>query len=111
MTNFPALALPRWGGACAALCLLLPGLAAGQEVNWKYKYGEARDEAVKTGRPLFIDVGSDNCHWYKQLDSRTFNDPEVASILNERFIPVRINADQDPYYIKALRIQSYPTLV
>jgi thioredoxin-like negative regulator of GroEL len=111
MTILATLALPRWRTVCTALCLLLPGLAAGEEVNWRSDYKKAREEAERTGRPLFIDVGSDNCYWCKQLDTRTFTDAEVITLLNQRFIPLRINADHDPYYIKALRVQSYPTMV
>jgi thioredoxin-like negative regulator of GroEL len=101
----------RWGSVCATVCLLFPALAMAEEVHWRPDYATARKEAEKSGQPLFIDLGGENCPWCKKLDTTTLTEPEVVSVLNSRFIPVKINGDRDPYYAKALRITSYPTMV
>jgi thioredoxin-related protein len=81
------------------------------EVAWRSDYARAMKEAAEKGRPLLVDVGSDNCYWCKQLDAKTFTDPELVKLLNERCIPLKVNGSHNAYLVQALRIQSYPTLV
>jgi thioredoxin-related protein len=75
--------------------LLLTGalLATAQEdVNWM-SIEEAAMRAVEEPRIMVIDVYTDWCGWCKRQDATTFADPEVASILNENFYPVKLNAE------------------
>ena len=95
---------------CLAGCLL-PSTASAQEVEWRQDYGKARQEAIDKNRPLLIDVGTENCYFCKQLDQRTFKDAAIVTMLNERCIPLRIDAEQHPRLTEALRVQYYPTLV
>lgn len=85
--------------------------AAAQAVNWRDDYKKAREEAVQTGRPLLVDFGTQNCYWCKHLDEKTFRDPAVVTLLNERFIPLKIDGERSPALAAALRVQKYPTLV
>jgi thioredoxin-like negative regulator of GroEL len=95
------------------LCCVWGSLPAApaQEVEWRQDYGKARQEAVEKNRPLLIDVGTENCFFCKQLDMRTFKDPAIIALLNERCVPLRIDADQHPRLTEALRVEYYPTLV
>lgn len=90
---------------------VLPVSAMAQEVEWRLDYGKARQEAVEKNRPLFIDVGTENCHYCKQLDLRTFKDPTIVALLNERCIPLKIDADHNSRLAEALKVEYYPTLV
>ncbi|QJX00714.1 thioredoxin family protein [Frigoriglobus tundricola] len=85
--------------------------AAAQEVRWRHDYSAARREAAETGRPLLLDFGTEACVWCRKLDATTFRDPNVAKLLNDRFIPVKIDANQEPKLTAALSIDSFPTLV
>jgi thioredoxin-like negative regulator of GroEL len=99
---------------CIACCLMhtvLPASGWAQEVEWRLDYGKARQEALEKNRPLMIDVGTEHCYFCKQLDSRTFKDPAVVSLLNERCIPLKIDADQHARLAEALKVEYYPTLV
>jgi thioredoxin-like negative regulator of GroEL len=60
---------------------------------------------------LVIDFGTENCYWCKQLEQRTFIDPAVVTLLNERCIPLHIDAARSPDLIEKMNIQNYPTLV
>ncbi len=97
---------------CVVLALLV-GVARADEpaVAWRTDYNKARLEASAKGRPLLIDIGTESCFWCKQLDARTFNNPAIVALLNERFVPLKVDADRAPQLAQALRIQSYPTLV
>lgn len=56
------------------------------------------EEAVKKSqtekRPIFVDVYTDWCGWCKVMDKNTFNDPQVAKLLNEKFYAVKFDAEQ-----------------
>lgn len=56
------------------------------------------EEAVKKSktekRPIFIDVYTDWCGWCKVMDKNTFNEVNVAKLLNEKFFPVKFNGEQ-----------------
>lgn len=106
-------ALTRLVYSCAALCLLSLSLTAAraEEIQWRHDYDAARKEAESKKRPLLLDFGTENCYWCKQLDARTFRDPAVAQLVNERFIPLRIDAQATPVLTEKLHIQNFPTLV
>jgi thioredoxin-like negative regulator of GroEL len=93
--------------------ICVPGTAPvrAQEVSWRNDYNRARQEAADKGVPLLIDIGTENCYWCKQLDARTFKDPALVAYVNERTVPLRIDAQRAPGLTDALKIQSYPTLV
>ena len=87
------------------------GTASAQDVKWRTDYTAARKEATETGRALLLDFGTEACFWCKKLDATTFRDPKVVKLLNERFIPVKIDAQKHRQLTDALGIESYPTLV
>jgi thioredoxin-related protein len=45
-------------------------------------------------RKIFVDVYTDWCGWCKVMDKNTFADPVVAKLLNEKFYPVKFDAEQ-----------------
>ena len=77
--------------------VLWAGLAFGQEhsgpVKW-LTFEQAVEKSAKEKRLIFIDVYTDWCGWCKVMDKNTFSDPQVARILNEKFYPVKFNAEQ-----------------
>lgn len=62
-------------------------------VKWM-SFEEAIEKAKVEKKKIFIDVYTDWCGWCKVMDKNTFNDPEVAKVLNEKFYPVKFNAEQ-----------------
>jgi thioredoxin-like negative regulator of GroEL len=91
--------------------LLSSSVAGAQEVRWRYDYNEARKEAVEKNRPLILDFGTESCFWCKKLDATTFQESAIVESLNERFIPLKVDAHKSAALADALRIQSYPTLI
>lgn len=100
-------------GRLLCLLVLLASARAGSadEVKWRNDYGRALKEATERGVPLFLDIGTENCYWCKQLDARTFTDPEIIQLLNSRCIPLKVDGNKQTFLVQALRVQSYPTLV
>lgn len=65
-------------------------------VDW-YPWGaEAHDQAKKMDRPLFLSIGYAACHWCHVMERECFMDEEVAVLLNEHFIPVKVDREEHP---------------
>lgn len=62
-------------------------------VNW-LTFEQAVEKSKLQKRPVFIDVYTDWCGWCKVMDKNTFNDPQIAQILNEKFYAVKFNGEQ-----------------
>ncbi len=70
-----------------------PMLAEGGAVKW-YTFEQAIEKNKAEKRTIFIDVYTDWCGWCKVMDKNTFNEPQVAKLLNEKFYAVKFNAEQ-----------------
>lgn len=81
------------------------------EVKWRTDYTTARKESHEKGLPLVIDFGTVNCFWCKKLDESTFRDARVVATMNEKFIPLKIDAERDVQLREMLRVNVYPTIV
>ena len=62
-------------------------------VGWM-TFAEAVEKSKTEKKKIFIDVYTDWCGWCKVMDKQTFSDPQVAKLLNEKFYPVKFNAEQ-----------------
>jgi thioredoxin-related protein len=63
------------------------------EVKWM-TFEEAVEKSKTEKRKIFIDVYTDWCGWCKVMDKKTFSEPAVAKLLNEKYYPVKFNAEQ-----------------
>ena len=62
-------------------------------VKWM-SFEEAIEKSKTEKRKIFIDVYTDWCGWCKVMDKNTFSEAQVAKILNEKFYPVKFDAEQ-----------------
>ncbi len=85
--------------------------AMAEEVSWRSDYAQARKEAEEKNRPLLLDFGTEACFWCKRLDATTFKDPAVVEMLNQRLIPIKIDANKESQLAQTLQISSYPTVI
>ncbi len=85
--------------------------AAVQEVKWRSDYNQARKEAKDKGLPLVIDIGLKTCQPCKRMEETTFRDPKVVGVMNERFVPLKVDAEIDFQLASTLQITAYPTVV
>ncbi|WAA13119.1 thioredoxin domain-containing protein [Fervidibacillus halotolerans] len=67
-----------------------------QPVDW-YPWGkEAFEKAKRENKPLLVSIGYSTCHWCHVMARETFEDEEVANILNERFVAVKVDREERP---------------
>ena len=65
-------------------------------VDW-YPWGEeAINKAKEENKLLFISIGYSTCHWCHVMNRESFNDNEVADVLNEYFIPIKVDREERP---------------
>ena len=70
--------------------------AASQRIEW-FPWGpEPFDLARRTGRPILLDIGASWCHWCHVMDEGTYSDPEVARLLLEGFVAIKVDRDEHP---------------
>ncbi|HLZ17939.1 MAG TPA: DUF255 domain-containing protein [Cyclobacteriaceae bacterium] len=62
-------------------------------VKWM-TFEEAVEKSKTEKRKIFVDVFTDWCGWCKVMDKSTFPDPAIADLLNEKFYPVKFDAEQ-----------------
>ncbi len=65
-------------------------------VDWRPWGEEAFEEARRTGRAVFLSVGYSTCHWCHVMERESFEDLEIARVLNERFVPVKVDREERP---------------
>jgi len=65
-------------------------------VNW-YPWGEeAFEEAKRQDKPVFLSIGYSTCHWCHVMEKESFEDDEVAQILNRDFIAIKVDREERP---------------
>ena len=70
--------------------------AAEQPIEW-FPWGPDPFElARRTKRPILLDIGASWCHWCHVMDEGTYSDPEVARLLLQHFVAVKVDRDEHP---------------
>jgi len=65
-------------------------------VDW-YPWGQAAlDKARQEDKPIFLSVGYSTCHWCHVMERESFENEDVAKVLNEHFVPVKVDREERP---------------
>jgi len=67
-----------------------------QPIQWHEWSEEAFSAAKRENKPMLLDIGAVWCHWCHVMDRESYDDPEVAKIVNENFIAVKVDRDERP---------------
>lgn len=65
-------------------------------VDWYPWGGEAFGRAVAEDKPIFLSIGYSTCHWCHVMERESFEDEEVARILNKHFIAIKVDREERP---------------
>jgi hypothetical protein len=67
-----------------------------QPVRW-HPWGEAAfARAQAEDKPILLDIGAVWCHWCHVMDRESYENPEIAALINEHFVAVKVDRDERP---------------
>src|SRR4051812_27553153 len=67
-----------------------------QPIQW-HEWGEgAFEKAKRENKPILLDIGAVWCHWCHVMDRESYEDPETAQIINQRFVAIKVDRDKRP---------------
>ena len=67
-----------------------------QPVSWQ-AWGEAAFSRAQTeNKPILLDIGAVWCHWCHVMDRESYEDAEIARIINDHFVAVKVDRDERP---------------
>jgi uncharacterized protein len=70
--------------------------ASHQPIGW-HEWGDAVFERAKAeDKPILLDIGAVWCHWCHVIDRESYENVEIAKIINEHFVPVKVDRDERP---------------
>ena len=65
-------------------------------VDW-YPWGpEALERARSEDRPIFLSIGYAACHWCHVMERESFESPEIAGLMNEQFVSIKVDREERP---------------
>ena len=65
-------------------------------VDW-YPWGDAAFEKARSeDKPIFLSIGYSTCHWCHVMERESFEDPEVARLMNDTFVSIKVDREERP---------------
>ncbi|HID65500.1 MAG TPA: thioredoxin domain-containing protein, partial [Aquificaceae bacterium] len=65
-------------------------------VDWYPWCKEAFEKAKKENKPIFLSIGYSTCHWCHVMEKESFEDEEIAEILNKYFVSIKVDREERP---------------
>lgn len=65
-------------------------------VDWRAWSQEALDDAKKENKLVLVSIGYSSCHWCHVMEEETFENEEVAKVMNENFVNIKVDREERP---------------
>ncbi|MCZ7400908.1 MAG: thioredoxin domain-containing protein [Candidatus Methanoperedens sp.] len=65
-------------------------------VNWHPWGEEAFEKAKSEDKPIFLSIGYSTCHWCHVMEKESFEDEQVAALMNEAFVNIKVDREERP---------------
>ena len=65
-------------------------------VDWFAWKEEAFAKAKREDKPVFLSIGYSTCHWCHVMEGESFEDEEVAELLNRGFVAIKVDREERP---------------
>lgn len=79
------------------------------DIKWREWGKESFAEARKGDKPILLRLSAVWCHWCHVMDSTSDKDPRAIQLLNEKFVPIRVDIDRMPDVRERYNFGGYPT--
>ena len=70
--------------------------AAHQPIDWHEWGPEAFARAKEENKPILLDIGAVWCHWCHVIDRESYENPEIAGMINKFYVAVKVDRDERP---------------
>ncbi len=80
-------------------------------VAWQEWNAAAFDRARIEEKPILLSISAVWCHWCHIMDRTTYGNPEIAALINARYIPIRVDTDLRPDINDRYNQGGWPTTV
>jgi len=70
--------------------------ASHQPIDWHEWNEDVFARAKSEDKPILLDIGAVWCHWCHVIDRESYENAEIAQIINENFVPVKVDRDERP---------------
>ncbi len=80
------------------------------KINWLPWGAEVFERAKQEHKPIVLAISAVWCHWCHIMDETSYSDDEVISLINESFLPVRVDSDQRPDINSRYNQGGWPTI-
>jgi len=67
-----------------------------QPIHWHEWGSEAFEKAKRENKPILLDIGAVWCHWCHVMDRESYENPEIAAVINEHFVAIKVDRDERP---------------
>lgn len=84
------------------------GLATAGEVRWTRSPETAVEQANASGRLILVSVGANWCHYCKKMDKDTWSNHEIAAVVADEYVPLKLSDEEHRELIETMGIQGYP---
>lgn len=65
-------------------------------VNWLPWGKKAFEKAKKEHKPIFLSIGYSTCHWCHVMERESFENEEIAKLINENYVPIKVDREERP---------------
>jgi uncharacterized protein len=79
------------------------------EIGWRPWSEKAFQEAQVADKPVLLAISAVWCHWCHVMDETSYSDPEVIRLINERYVPIRVDNDERPDVNRRYNMGGWPT--
>lgn len=79
------------------------------EIPWNSDLKVAHQQAQAEGKLLLVHFESDNCVWCDRLEAGAFQSPDVAAVIHQAYVPVKINASKNKKLAEYFKVNRFPT--
>ena len=69
---------------------------ADNPVHWKEWSKKTLEKAKSEDKPILVSIGYSSCHWCHVMEKESFGDPQIAALMNENFINIKVDREERP---------------
>jgi uncharacterized protein YyaL (SSP411 family) len=69
---------------------------AGNPVDWQPWDDQALNQAINEDKPILLSIGYSACHWCHVMEAESFENPQIAEVMNDNFICIKVDREERP---------------